>query len=249
MIKYKYFILFIVIVLLLIKYNFNGFIKNPIFDITLGIKTYYVNVLKNLEDFKDKYIQQEESIVKLKKEVNSLEKIALLSSAFAGKLNSLLKDKSEIYTPDMNVTRAISYVDLANYNRVWLDFKGLKKDKIFGLLYRGYSAGIVINKDQKAMGLLQGDEKCIFSVYIGEKKLPGIIFGDKEEMIIRYIPSWMKVNIGDEVYTSGLDNIFFEGIKVGKVTQVLKEESYTSAVVEPYAKVAVPGFFHIVIQP
>ncbi len=249
MIKHKYFILFIVVILLLIKYNFNSFIKNPILDMTLSVKTYYVDILKNFEDFRDKYIKQEESIVRLKKEVNSLEKSALLSSAFAGKLNSLLKDKSEIYTPDMNITRAISYVDLADYNRVWLDFKGLKKDKIFGLLYRGYSAGIVINKDKKAMGLLQGDEKCIFSVYIGDKKLPGVIFGDKGDMIIRYIPSWMKVNIGDEVYTSGLDNIFFEGIKVGKVTQVLKEESYNSAVVQPYAKVAVPGFFHIVTQP
>ncbi|NPA73611.1 MAG: rod shape-determining protein MreC [Epsilonproteobacteria bacterium] len=249
MIKNRYFILFIITILVVIKYNFNAVIKEPILDITLGIKSYYVELLDDLKNFKDKYISQKESIQRLKEEVKALRKTALLSSAFAAKLNSLLKDKSEIYTPELNITRAVSYVDLANYNRVWTDFEGLKKDKIFGLLYQGYSAGIVVNKDGRAMGLLQGDDKCIFSVYIGEKKLPGVIFGDKNDMIIRYIPSWMKVKIGDEVYTSGLDNIFFEGIKVGKITKVLNEESYTSAVVQPYAKVAVPGFFHIVTKP
>jgi len=249
MIKNRYFFLLVVIILLLIKYNFNDFIKNPVLNITSSIKSYYVDTVKEWEDFKDKYINQEKSIEELKKEVASLRKRALLSSAFAGKLNSLLKDKSDTYSPDLNITRAISYVDLANYNRVWMDFKGLKNDKIFGLLYQGYSAGIVINRDGRAMGLLQGDDKCIYSVYIGEKKLPGVIFGNKSNMIIRYIPSWMKVNVGDEVYTSGLDNIFFEGVKVGKVTEVVKEESYTSAIVEPYAKITVPGFFHIVTKP
>jgi len=49
-------------------------------------------------------------------------------------------------------------------------------------------------------------------------------------------------------YTSGLDNIFFEGVKVGKVTKIIKEESYLSAEVQPYAKVPVPGFFHIITK-
>jgi rod shape-determining protein MreC len=249
MTKNKYFFLFIILILLIIKYNYNEVVKNPIFDVTSAIKVYYVDFINSINDAKDKYITQKSTIVELKKEVALLKTSAMLSSAFASKLNSLLKDKSELYQPKMDITRAISYVELANYNRVWLDFKGLQKDKIFGLLYQGNSAGIVINKNGRALALLQGDDKCIFSVYIGKNKLPGVIFGDKNSMIIRYIPSWMKVKMGDEVYTSGLDNIFFEGVKVGKVTKIIKEESYLSAIVKPYAKVAIPGFFHIITKP
>ena len=104
-------------------------------------------------------------------------------------------------------------------------------------------------KNGKSLGLLQGDSKCIFSVYIGDQKNPGVIFGNKSDMVVRYIPTWMNVKIGDEVYTSGLDNIFFEGVKVGKVTGVVKEEAYTSAIVQPYANISVPGYFHIITKP
>ncbi len=249
MTKNRYFFLFIILILLVIKYNYNEVVKNPIMDVTSSIKTYYINFIDDINNAKDKYIAQKNTIVKLKKEVVQLKTSAMLSSAFASKLNSLLKDKSELYQPDMDITRAISYEELANYNRVWLDFKGLQKNKIFGLLYQGNSAGIVINKNGRALALLQGDDKCIFSVYIGKGKLPGVIFGNKNNMIIKYIPSWLKVKIGDKVYTSGLDNIFFEGVRVGKVTKIIQEESYTSAIVQPYAKVALPGFFHIVTKP
>lgn len=249
MIKNRYFLLILLVVLLAVKYNYNELIKEPVLNITYEIKNEYINFVQSIKNFVQKHIEQQKSIERLKAEVEELKKSADLSSAFAGKLRSLLQDKSTLYTPELNITRAVSYVNLADYNRVWLDFKAPKEDKIYGLLYQGYSAGIVISKESKSLGLLQGDAKCIFSVYIGDKKIPGVIFGDKDDMIVRYIPVWMNVKIGDEVYTSGLDNIFFEGIKVGKVTDVIKEESYTSAVVKPYAKVLVPGYFHIVTKP
>ena len=249
MIRNRYFFLILIIVLLAVKYNYNEFIKEPILNITYEIKSEYINFVQNIRDFVQKHIEQKKSIEKLKKEVEELKKSADLSSAFAGKLRSLLQDKSALYTPELNITRAVSYVNLADYNRIWLDFKAPNEDKIYGLLYQGYSAGIVIAKRNKSLGLLQGDDKCIFSVYIGDKKIPGVIFGDKDDMIVRYIPVWMDVKIGDEVYTSGLDNIFYEGVKVGKVTNIVKEESYDSAVIKPYAKVLVPGYFHIVTKP
>ena len=233
----------------MIKYKYNDIIKKPILNVTSFVKSYYIEAMDFAENTKDKYIFQKNEIDKLKKEVKILKKSALLSSAFASKLNSYLKDNNMTYSPKLKITRALSYVKLADYNSVWLNFKGLKKDKIFGLLYQGYSAGIAINKNGRALGLLEGNDKCIFSVYIGKKKLPGVIFGNKNNMIIKYIPSWMKVKKEDKVYTSGLDNIFYEGVKVGKVVKIIKEESYTSAIVKPYVKITVPGFFHIITQP
>ncbi len=249
MIKNRYFFLVLIITLLVVKYNFNELLKEPVLNVTYKIKTEYIGLIESIGNFIQRHIDQEKNIEKLQQEVKELKKRALLSSAFAGKLRSILQDKSPIYTPELNITRAISYVDMANYNRVWLDFDALDKSKIYGLLYQGYSAGIVTFKDNKAMGILQGDEKCIFSVYIGKDKIPGVIFGNKDDMIVKYIPSWMKLKNGDEVYTSGLDGIFYEGVKVGQVQNIIKEESYISAVVKPYAKVAVPGYFHIVTKP
>lgn len=249
MIRNRYFLLLLLFVLLAVKYNYNELLKEPVLNITYEIKNEYINFVQNIKNFIQKHIDQQKSIERLKEEVKELKKSADLSSAFAGKLRSLLQDKSALYTPELNITRAVSYVNLADYNRVWLDFKAKNKQKIYGLMYQGYSAGIATVKDGKTLGLLQGDAKCIFSVYIGDKKIPGVIFGDKDDMIVRYIPAWMKVKIGDEVYTSGLDNIFFEGIKVGYVTDIIKEESYISAVVKPYANVLVPGYFHIVTNP
>ncbi len=249
MIRNRYFFIFLLIVLLLIKYNYNDYLKKPVLNITLGIKTEYINFIESIQNFVQKHIDQEKNIQKLQNEVAKLKKAAILSSAFASRLRSVLQDKSPMYNPELNITRAVSYVDLANYNRVWLDFKILNKNKIYGLVYQGYSAGIVTEKNNRALGLLQGDEKCIFSVYIGKTKVPGVIFGDKDDMIVQYIPGWMKIKKDDEVYTSGLDNIFFEGIKVGKVTEIIKEESYISAIVKPYAKVKVPGYFHIITKP
>ncbi len=249
MIRNRYFFLILIVILLAVKYDYNNLIKEPVLNITYEIKSEYINILQNIRNLVQKHIEQKKSIERLEKEVEELKKSADLSLAFAGKLRSLLQDKSILYTPELNITRAISYVNLANYNSVWLDFKMPKKDKIYGLLYEGYSAGIVVNKEGKSLGLLQGNTKCIFSVYIGDKKIPGVIFGDNDDMIVRYIPAWKSVKVGDEVYTSGLDNIFFEGIKVGKVTDVIKEESYVSATVKPYAKVLVPGYFHIVTKP
>ncbi len=249
MLKNRYFFLILILLLLLIKYNFNTLLKEPVLEMTNSIKKSYAGFIDGINEVVRKHIKQKESIERLEKEVKELKKAAILSSAFAGKLRSILKDKNETYNPDLNITRAVSYVNLADYNRVWLDFKYPKKGKIYGLLFGGYSAGIAVDKGGKTLGILQGDEKCIYSVYIGDEKIPGVIFGDKDDMIVRYIPLWRRLKIGDEVYTSGLDNIFFEGIKVGKVVKIIKEESYKSALVKPYAKVLVPGYFHIVVTP
>ncbi len=39
---------------------------------------------------------------------------------------------------------------------------------------------------------------------------------------MKYIPIWIEINLGDEVITSGMDNIFFKGLKVGKVVSINK---------------------------
>ena len=216
-------------------------------DAANGIRIFYLSGVEFVKFKMQEHFYQQRRIQVLRNEVEKLRQLASLSVAFAGRLNNLsLQIGVPKYNPSLKLTRALSYVRLGDYNKVWLEYEGLKSEKIYGLLYRGMSAGIVILKDYKPMALLQGDGKCIFSVYISDKKLPGVIFGNQKSMLIKYIPPWMEPKIGDEVVTSGLDGIFFEGVKVGKITQIIEEESYKSAIVEPYAKISVPGYFHII---
>jgi rod shape-determining protein MreC len=86
-----------------------------------------------------------------------------------------------------------------------------------------------------------------YSVYIGNDKAPGIAHGNNDKnIIVSFIPGWFTLNVGDEVVTSGLDNIFFKGLKVGKVLSVTTVQGYQNAVVAPYYRPNEPNYFHII---
>jgi len=115
-------------------------------------------------------------------------------------------------------------------------------------LHQGYAAGIVVENDGRPQGLLLGDPKSIFAVYVGSQKMQGVTYGNRKELFVKYISQWLQPQVGDEVVTSGLDGIFFEGVKVGIVTQIIEEESSKTAVVKPYIIQSVPAYMHIVKQ-
>ena len=219
----------------------------------VGVNNYilikYMNTKKYINDKIDEHFQQQENIKKLRSDNRKLKKSALLSIAFAGKLNEILKDNNlSVYQPNVELARAISYANLNNYNRVWLDFNDFNKSKIYGLLYKGYAAGIAIEKNSHPLGLLLGDPNSIFSVYVGADKIPGVLQGNKRDILVKYIPLWKNPKIGDDVITSGLDGIFFQGIRVGKVIGVIVEESSKTLMVQPYVNLSIPTFLHVITK-
>lgn len=246
MIKRKHYFLLAAVLLVLFVFKYGLGIKVYINSFLDSIRNAYLNTTEYVTAKKDEHLFQQKTIKILKKEIERLEVSASLSSAFAGELNAFLGEHNGTCSPKMELVRAKSYVRLSDYNKVFLDFDDINQSKIYGLLSKGLSAGIVVGKEGKAVAHLQGDAKCIFSVYAGKDKIPGVIFGNKKNMIIRYIPPWMEPKISDEVFTSGLDNIFFEGVKVGKIIKIIDEESYKSALVQPYANIKIPGYFHII---
>ena len=245
--RFKLLIFFVLILFVSIKYT--DFAREYIVGFNNSILSSYLDIKNSIQEKLNEHIAQKEHIVRLEKENKELKKAALLSIAFAGKLNELLKENNITeYNPKVKLIQAIAYANLNDYNKVWLDFPDFNKSKIYGLLYNGYSAGIVVAKESNPLGLLLGDSKSIFSVYIGKKKIPGVLEGDKKRILVKYIPLWMEPKIGDEVITSGLDKIFFQGVRVGKVVEVIKEETSKTVVVEPYVKVGVPSFLHVIIK-
>ena len=82
---------------------------------------------------------------------------------------------------------------------------------------------------------------------IGNNKISGVAQGDnKDGMIIKFIPRWSKVQIGDKVITSGLDNIFYPDIPVGEVTEIKLLDRYKEAKVKVYANLLKPSIFFLI---
>ncbi len=245
--RFKLLLFLLLVVFVSLKYT--GFTREYIVGFNNFILSSFLDARNMIQNKINEHISQQKSIVRLEKENQELRKSALLSIAFAGKLNELLRENNITeYDPKVKLIQTISYANLNDYNKVWLDFEDFNKSRIYGLLYNGYSAGIVVEKDSHPLGLLLGDPKSIFSVYIGSSKIPGVVEGDKKDILVKYIPLWMNPKIGDEVITSGLDKIFFQGIRVGKVVKVIKEESSKTAVVKPYIKVEVPTYLHVIVK-
>lgn len=244
--KNKIFYVLILAFLAFVSLYYGGTIKKNVL---------FVNdfVLENLYDFKDylgdsmtKHFDQARQIESLRRQNQELAEIRVMARMFADSVNKLLEDKNSTqYFPRISLTRALSYVNISDYKRVWLD--DLKtSDKNRGLIHMGYTAGIAVAKDGRTMALLQGDEDCIFSIYIGKDKFPGLIHGENGKVIAKFIPKWAKIQVGDEVLTSGLDNVFFAGVPVGRVEEIRNEEMYQSVSIKPYSKLNIPAYLYII---
>ena len=108
-------------------------------------------------------------------------------------------------------------------------------------------AGIARIQNGQLYGYLTSDQKCRFSVFIGEHKAPGIALGrGKNEMVVKFIPKWHKLKEGDKVVTSGLDGIFFENVPVGIVSKVEVQSSYAVAHIKTYSDVFHPKTFFLI---
>lgn len=242
-------IVFFLVIFVFISLRYGTEARHHIGSINNKILATYVNGKLFLEDKINEHIGQKEEIIKLRAENLELQKSAILSKAFASKLNELLKEhNTKSYTPSVKLVKSVGYSNLNDYGKVWIDYSDFNKSRIYGLLHQGYAAGIVVENDGRPQGLLLSDPKSIFAVYVGSQKMQGVTHGNRKELLVKYISQWLQPQVGDEVVTSGLDGIFFEGVKVGVVTQIIEEESSKTAVVKPYVIESVPAYMHIVTQ-
>lgn len=245
--KFKIIILLGIFVFVSFRYSTDA--RHIIGGINTKILASYVDMKMHIQDKIDEHLSQQEEIQRLRAENQTLQKSAVLSIAFASKLNDILKEHNIAgYHPSVTMVESIGYTNLNDYGKVWLKFNEFNQSKIYGLLQQGYAAGIVVSNDGHPQGLLLSDPKSIFAVYVGNQKMQGVAQGNRKEVLVKYISQWLQPQVGDEVITSGLDGIFFEGIKVGVVTEVIEEESSKTVVVKPYTTPHVPSYMHVIMQ-
>lgn len=226
-----------------------------ILDTLLGIinpiKQNYQNFTQNLEDKSQSYIFQKESIEKLSKENRILRKRLLEQLHYIDQVKNIydiLPKLSQLPVPNISIVETISYVKLNSFSQIMLTKpEGLEENKLYGLMQGYVVAGIAMIQNNQLYGYLTSDQMCRFSVFIGKNKAPGIALGMGENnMLVKFIPKWHKLNVGDKVITSGLDGIFFANVPVGVVTKIEVQSSYTVAYIKTYGDVFHPETFFLI---
>ena len=206
------------------------------------LKVSYINKVISISSSIEKHFDQAKKIEDLSIENNELKEYKILYNGAQKQLNAVKEFLVNVdlnqSQPKIELVKVLSYVSFNDFTKVWLD-KIPEDDNILGLITENYAAGILVNKDGRSVGLLNGNKDSSYATFIGEGKAPGIITSSKseEELLIKYIPIWAEINKGDEVITSGMDNIFFEGLKVGRIIEVTSLPDMKIATVKPYVNV------------
>lgn len=230
---------------------FTNLLQSPIIHLNLALKTSYHNLIESIEHGIDEHFNQQATIQDLRQKNRFYEQELLSLHQIADEYQKLLQEHNSSFqtTPQSTLVRTLSYVRFGDPHRVWIEMDKFDPKRVYGLLYRGYAAGIVVANDKRPIALLNGDVKSSYAVNVGTSMAPGIVRGNNSRgLIVEFIPTWIPIAVGDEVLTSGLDRIFMAGLKVGKVISITKASGYQSAVIEPYFYGKNPAYFHVITQ-
>ena len=244
----KRFLAFVVIFVFLLFF-YRIAIGNYVVSVFNETKSYYISIVDDIENSFFKYFNQSDHIEKLLIDNKNLKQNNILLDTYKNELHKYqnkFHDNSLI--PNLEMIKALSYVSLGDMNKFWMSIPktiNLNKNKIYGLIYKNSAAGIAKLDGINLKAFLNFDEKCVYAVEIGKNNIPGIIFGNGKNMQIKFIPSWLKPKIGDEVKTSGLDDIFESGIKVGVIQKINQNDVYKSAIVKVGNRISIPSFLYI----
>ncbi len=233
------------LLLVLLLYRLDSQLRVWVLMLTNSIKSLTVQTIDNIDLFFDRYFQQAQKIALLESQNRKLQKSQILLAELRQRLQALTKD-CNVSIPlgvDLKYVRALAYEKFGDYSAMWLN-TSLPRRKIAGLLKGEFVAGIVIEKQGRALALLNGNPKCSYGVLIGERA-QGIATGsgDNRFVIVKYIPNYESFHVGQTVITSGLDGIFPYGLKVGVVIEVWQEGNYKVARVRTFADLVHPRFF------
>ncbi|MDD2829940.1 MAG: rod shape-determining protein MreC [Sulfuricurvum sp.] len=230
---------------------FSPLLQSPFIHLSQTIKLAYIHQVESIKTAISKHISQADTIAELQNQNRYYEREVLKLHQISDEYQNLMKEEnSALQTlPDVALVRTISYVRMGDPHKLWIEMDNFKPDGVYGLLYRGYVAGIVVANHARPMALLNGDVKSSYAVSVGNSQAPGVVRGNNSrQLIVEFIPTWIPIAVGDEVTTSGLDHIFLSGLKVGKVRSISRASGYQNAIIEPYFYATNPTYFHVITR-
>jgi rod shape-determining protein MreC len=228
---------------------FTNTIQSPFISALNSTKLNYHNTIEYMYSYIFRHFAQAEHIEELEAKLKEYENNHLIMRELATELNDLFVENNSSFKvyPEVKLVRTISYQRFNDQNRIWLEVEDYNSSRVYGLTHKELVAGIVVAHNNKPLGILNRDIKCSYSVLIGSGEVPGIAHGNNsKELIVKYIPGWHTIKKGDEVVTSGLDGLFFKGLKVGKVISISRAQGYQNATIVPYYNSNNPNYFHMI---
>jgi len=216
---------------------------------SVNVESFYHSIAKSISNKVESHTFQAKKIEELTEKLNSCKNSSYIYRSDAKRYDFLKKEL--LLHNNINISNYIiqplGYAQLGNFQKLWIErFKDYDPKYIYGVLKEGNAVGIIVEEQNRPLMILAGDPECNFAVYIGKSKAPGIAFGlDARTMVVRYIPEWIKINIGDKVITSGLDHIFPIGVPVGEVLTTKKIQGFQDAKIRLYGDTLHPNFLYI----
>jgi rod shape-determining protein MreC len=232
-------------------YYFSETVQAPFVSFLNTAKTAYHDTMEYADELIDEHFLQQKTIEEQRAQLKAFEADQLLLTQYKSELNACkpLMDDNLTFNPRVTLARTLSYAKFGDMRKVWLEMADFNQSRVYGLVYNRTTAGIVVASRDQPLALLNGDPKSSYAVFVGENRAPGIVHGrNSDTLVVKYIPTWIRIAEGDEVVTSGMDNLFFRGLKVGKVLSVSLAQGYQSAVIQPYYNAEDPAYFHVITK-
>ena len=230
-------ILAVIVVTVLIFNRLLFKLKDQIDKVALPIQSKVYNVANRAISIKDIIFSYEEIIAEnenLKKENMELRIQKERNQKILEENERLLKllemKENSIYKGNLKFAR-VSFSDINNLNnKIFIDLgaeDGIKIDMI--TVYGDYLVGkiVAVHNNYSEVELITNPNSIISAKTM--RDILGIARGsDEEDGLLYFQPSIVEDNLkeGDEIITSGISDIYPEGIKIGKIEEIDEKENY-----------------------
>ena len=230
-------ILAVIVVTVLIFNRLLFKLKDQIDKVALPIQSKVYNVANRAISIKDIIFSYEEIIAEnenLKKENMELKSQKERNQKILEENERLLKllemKENSIYKGNLKFAR-VSFSDINNLNnKIFIDLgaeDGIKIDMI--TVYGDYLVGkiVAVHNNYSEVELITNPNSIISAKTM--RDILGIARGsDEEDGLLYFQPSIVEDNLkeGDEIITSGISDIYPEGIKIGKIEEIDEKENY-----------------------
>ena len=230
-------ILAVIVVTVLIFNRLLFKLKDQIDKVALPIQSKVYNVANRAISIKDIIFSYEEIIAEnenLKKENMELKIQKERNQKILEENERLLKllemKENSIYKGNLKFAR-VSFSDINNLNnKIFIDLgaeDGIKIDMI--TVYGDYLVGkiVAVHNNYSEVELITNPNSIISAKTM--RDILGIARGsDEEDGLLYFQPSIVEDNLkeGDEIVTSGISDIYPEGIKIGKKEEIDEKENY-----------------------